>query len=82
MLRGVQRLLPRRRSVFLDNERNLYEKQFMGSSADLGTVSFKSFTEDPFKYRLRDVQEVIRKHSQSKMDFEHKHRPESGDLSN
>lgn len=75
--RGPPRLLPRRGSVFLDNERNLYERQFMPSSADLGTVSFKSFSEGSSGL-TEEKKNAIRRQSLGNIDFERKRRPESG----
>ena len=75
--RGPLSLLPRRGSVFLDNERNLYERQFMPSSADLGTVSFKSFAEGS-SVLTEEKKSAIRRQSLGNLDFERKRRPESG----
>ena len=78
MICGVPRMLSRRSSIFLDNEKRLSERQFMASSADLGTVSFKSFANNPCRLN-EERAEAIRRQSETKMDFGHKHRPRSGD---
>eukprot|EP00795_Rhopilema_esculentum_P006304 gene6304-11728_t len=75
-----RRLLGRRKTLTLEDERYLFEKQLMGPSADLGTVSFKSGVDRSWlnaDFR-KEREEALKRMSECEIEIACKQRPSSG----
>ena len=75
-----RRLLGRRKTLTLEDERYLFEKQLMGPSADLGTVSFKSGVDRSWLNAdlRKEREEAVKRMSEFEIEIACKQRPSSG----